>query len=233
MENLINNYSQVLDSANIFVVLGVAFIGGILASLTPCVYPVIPITVGFIGGGSGGSKKRGFILSISYVLGLAIVYAAMGLFASLSGQLFGQISASPWANFLIAVICIVFALAMFEVIHIPVLALHYQPKKTGGLFTAFLVGAASALIVAPCSTPILGAILLYVATRQEVLFGAIVLFSYALGMSLLLVAIGTFSSVVHSLPKAGPWMQKIQKGFGILLFLAGLYFLYQMVIFWN
>jgi thiol:disulfide interchange protein DsbD len=224
MESLINNY---------FVVLGVAFIGGILASLTPCVYPVIPITVGFIGGGSGGSKKRGFILSLSYVLGLAIVYASLGLFASLTGQLFGQMSASPWANLLIGVICIVFGLAMFEVIHIPALALHYQPKTTGGLFTAFLVGAASALIVAPCSTPILGAILLYVATKQEVLFGATVLFSYALGMSLLLVIIGTSSSALHSLPKAGSWMRKIQKGFGVLLFLAGLYFLYLMVMYWN
>lgn len=233
MESLINNFSQVLNSGNIFVVLGVAFLGGVAASLTPCVYPVIPITVGFIGGGSGGSKKRGFILSLSYVLGLAIVYASLGLFASLTGQLFGQISASPWANFLIAVICIVFGLVMFEVIHIPALALHYHPKKTGGLFTAFLVGAASALIVAPCSTPILGAILLYVATKQEVLFGAIVLFSYALGMSLLLVIIGTSSSVLHSLPKAGSWMRKIQKGFGVLLFLAGLYFLHLMVMYWN
>jgi thiol:disulfide interchange protein DsbD len=233
MENLINNFSQILDSANILMVLGVAFLGGVLTSFTPCVYPVIPITVGFIGGGSGGSKRRGFILSVSYVLGLAIVYSAMGLFASLSGRLFGQMSASPWANLLIAVICIIFALTMFDVIHIPALALHYQPKKTGGIFTAFLVGAASALVVAPCSTPVLGAVLVYVATKQDVVFGAAVLFSYALGMSLLLVIIGTFSSVIHSLPKAGHWMQKIQRGFGVLLLLVGMYFLYQMVLFWN
>jgi thiol:disulfide interchange protein DsbD len=233
MENLVNNFSQVLDSANFMVVLGVAFLGGVLASFTPCVYPVIPITVGFIGGGSGGSKTRGFILSISYVLGLAFVYSAMGLLASLTGQLFGQISASPWVNFLIANICIVFALAMLDVIHIPALALHYHPKKKGGIVTAFLVGAASALIASPCSTPILGTILLYVATKQEVVFGAALLFSYALGMSVLLVVIGTFSSALHSLPKAGPWMQKIQKGFGVLLLLVGEYFLFQMGLFWN
>ena len=221
-----------LDSANFLIVLGVAFLGGVFASFTPCVYPVIPITVGFIGGGSGGSKKRGFILSVSYVLGLAVVYSAMGLFASLSGQLFGQISASPWANFLIANICIVFALAMFDVIKIPALALHYQPKKTGGIFMAFLVGAAAALITSPCSTPILGTILLYVATKQEIVFGALLLFSYALGMGLLLIVIGTSSSALSSLPKAGPWMQKIQKGFGVLLLLVGEYFLFQMGMFW-
>lgn len=232
MESLVNNFSQILDSANFIVVLGVAFLGGILASFTPCVYPVIPITVGFIGGGSGGSKTRGFILSIFYVLGLASVYTSMGLFASLSGQLFGQISSSPWVNFLIANICIVFALAMFDVIHIPALALHYQPKKTGGIGTAFLVGAASALITSPCSTPILGTILLYVATKKEVFFGASMLFSYALGMGLLLVVIGTFSSTLSSLPKAGVWMVKIQKGFGVLLLLTGEYFLFQMGLLW-
>jgi thiol:disulfide interchange protein len=157
----------------------------------------------------------------------------MGLFASLTGQLFGRMSASPWINFLIANICIVFALAMLDVIHIPALALHYQPKKTGGITTAFFVGAAAALVTSPCSTPILGTILLYVATKQKIIFGASLLFSYALGMGVLLVVIGTSSSVIRSLPRAGPWMQKIQKGFGILLLLVGEYFLFQMGIFWD
>ena len=233
MESLVNNFSQALHSANFMIVLGVAFLGGILASFTPCVYPLIPITVGFIGGGSGGSKKRGFFLSLSYVLGLAVVYSAMGLFASLTGQFFGQIAVNPWANFLVGNVCILFALAMLDVIHMPVLALQYHPKKKGGIVTAFLVGAASALVASPCSTPILGTILLYVATKQEVVFGASLLFCYALGMGTLLIVIGTSSSAISSLPRAGHWMGKTQKAFGVLLLLVGEYFLFQMGLFWN
>lgn len=205
-----------------------AFAGGVLIGFTPCVYPVLPITVGYIGGRSRGSRAQGFFLSLSYVLGMAVTYAALGSVAALSGRVFGQAAASPAANIVVGNVCILMALSLFDVFHVPVPAFLAGPSPgriRGGPAGAFLVGLASGLVVGPCTAPVLGSLLVYVGARQNVLFGTSLLFVFALGMGFLILVVGTFTGLLASLPRAGKWTEIVRKGFGAFLILAGEYFL--------
>ena len=227
MQSLLSSFDAYLSAGSVLSY-AAAFVGGVLISFTPCVYPVLPITVGYIGGRSQGVKGKGFFLSVSYVLGMAITYAALGTAAALTGRVFGQAAASPVANIVVGNICILMALSLFDVFHMPVPAfLSGAPtgEKRRGILGAFGIGLASGLVVGPCTAPVLGALLVYVGARKNVLFGTSLLFVFALGMGFLLVLIGTFSGLLASLPKSGRWTEAVRKGFGVLLILAGEYFL--------
>jgi len=227
LKSLLENY---LNSGNLLAY-AVVFVGGILISFTPCVYPIIPITVGYIGGRAAGKKWHGFTLSLFYVLGMAIVYSAMGAIASLTGRLFGQISSSPIAFFVVGNICILLALSMLDVFYLPMPAFlsKIQPKgRAGGFIGSVMVGMASGLVVGPCTAPVLGVLFTYVYTRQNVIFGVSLMFFFALGMGVLLIVLGTFSALLGSLPKAGKWMNTVKKVFGFILIGVGEYFLIQM-----
>lgn len=227
MQELTSSFQGYLQAGSALAYLAV-FAGGVLISFTPCIYPVLPITVGYIGSRSGGSRGRGFFLSVSYVLGMAIVYAALGSVAALSGRVFGQVAASPLANVLVGNVCILMALSLFDLFHLPTpsfLSGDGTGKDRGGIAGAFAVGAVSGLIVGPCTAPVLGALLLFVGTRQNVLFGASLLFVFALGMGMLLLLAGTFTGFLASLPRSGRWLEAVKKGFGIFLILVGEYFL--------
>ncbi len=203
-----------------------AYAAGILVSFTPCVYPVIPITVAYIGGRSVGSRGRAFWLSLCYVLGMAAVYAGLGLFASLTGRLFGAISSHPFTLIIIANICILFGLSMFDVIRLPTVGVQQgNSKKPAGFLGAFLIGMGSGLVVGPCTTPVLGAILVYVAKQGSALYGSALLFVFALGIGTLFLLIGTFAGIAANLPKSGAWLERVKQVFGGVLILAGEYFL--------
>jgi thiol:disulfide interchange protein DsbD len=229
IENLTSNLEVAIQSAPLFAIL-ISLLAGIATSFTPCVYPLIPITVGFIGAKSK-TRLRGFYLSLMYVIGLAIVYSSLGAFAALSGKLFGQIQTNPWAHLVVANICIFFGLAMLDVINIQFTWFSRftatENKSKGGL-SAILLGGSSALIAAPCAAPVLGILLTYVGTKQNIFLGISMLFSFAFGMGFLLILIGTFTGLITSLPRSGFWMVKIKKGFGILMILVGEYFLIKM-----
>ena len=227
MQGLLSSFETYLHAGSVLSY-GAAFVGGLLISFTPCVYPVLPITVGYIGGRSRGAKGRGFFLSISYVMGMALTYAALGTVASLTGGVFGQAAASPAANIVVANVCILMALSLFDVFHVPVPSFLPALPSGGnrrGMVGAFGIGLASGLVVGPCTAPVLGALLVYVAARQNVLFGTSLLFVFALGMGFVLVLIGTFSGLLANLPKSGRWTEAVRKGFGFLMILAGEYFL--------
>jgi len=206
-----------------------AFGAGVLVSFSPCVYPLLPITIGYIGAGEQKHRLQAFFNSLIYVLGMAITYSVLGVFASLTGKLFGEISSSPVSFFVIGNICILFGLSMlglFE-LHVPDFFLN-RMKKNKSRFSIFLLGVASGLIVGPCTAPVLGTILVYVATKQNLFYGVFLLFSFAYGMGALLILTGTFSGLLMSLPKKGRWMHTIEIIGGILLILAGEYFLINM-----
>ena len=227
MQNLLHSFEAYLQAGSVLTYAAV-FAGGVLISFTPCVYPVLPITVGYIGGRSQGSKAKGFFLSISYVLGMAAMYAALGSVAALTGRVFGRTAASPVTNIVIGNICILMALSLLDVFHVPLPGFSGRGstgKGRGGAIGAFTMGLLSGLVVGPCTAPVLGTLLLYVGARQNILFGTSLLFVFALGMGFLLLVAGTFTGLLANLPKSGRWTETVKKGFGVFLILAGEYFL--------
>jgi len=213
-----------------------AFCGGVLASFTPCTYPMMPITVAFIGGKANGSRWRGFTLSIFYVLGMAVIYSALGAFAAMSGQLFGTLTANRWTYLLVGNVCLFFGLAMLEAVPLspPAFLNRLQVKDMRGhdILTSVLLGGASALVVSTCTTPILGVLLTLVATRQDVAWGIGMLFAFAYGLGSLVIIVGTFTGLLTSLPRSGVWMRRVQRFFGVIMILAAEYFFIKTGEFW-
>jgi thiol:disulfide interchange protein DsbD len=226
MESLFANIEPIIRSNPALAFVAV-FIAGVFVGFTPCVYPVIPITLGYIGAKSVGQKWKGFFLSLVYVLGIAVTYALLGAAASLSGKLFGQVGSSPISYFVIANICLLLGLAMLGVFSFPPISIAGPkvPTAQGGYFGAFMVGLLSGLIMGPCTAPVLAAILVYVGTKQNVVYGFSLLFVFGYGMGFLLILLGTFTGLLSSMPKSGRWLEWIKKGFGWILILTAEYFL--------
>jgi len=207
----------------------IAFLGGLATSFTPCAYPILPVTVGYLGSRAAGSRGGTVLLSAAYALGMALTYAALGMAAALTGQVFGEATAHPLSYLVAGNVCILLSLALFDVFQVPTPAffsrLSGAGSRSGGAGGAFLVGAVSGIIVGPCTAPVLGGVLLYVGSRGNPLFGATLLFTFALGMALPLVALGTFGGLLGRLPRSGAWLVRVKKGFGVVLLLAGEYLL--------
>jgi cytochrome c-type biogenesis protein len=209
------------------------FAAGVATSLTPCVYPMIPITAGVLGGAgaAGRSKRQTVLLTLLYVTGLALVYASLGMVAGLTGSLFGAVSANRWAYFTIGNLLLVFALAMLDVI--PVAA----PQKlvawaarigTGSYPGAFFMGATSGLVAAPCGAPAFAAVLTFVAATRSGVLGFTYLFVFSLGMTALLIAVGLSSGMLARLPRSGRWLLFVKRASGVLLLAVAEYYFIQM-----
>ena len=205
------------------------FVAGLVTSLNPCIYPMIPITAGTLAGvnAQGRTRRRTVGLTVTYVSGLALFYALLGMIAGMSGSLFGTIGASYWARLVIGNLLLVFALAMLEVIPIrlPTRLAAWAGGLGGGSYPAvFLLGATSGLVAAPCGAPAFAAVLTWVATTHSAVLGFIYLFIFSLGMSALLVVVGLFSGTLSALPRAGAWMSWIKKAAGVVLLLMAEYY---------
>jgi thiol:disulfide interchange protein DsbD len=210
----------------------VAFLFGLLSSLTPCVYPVIPITVAYIGSRSEGQgRMRGLSLSLVFVLGLAVVYSVLGAASAKAGAAFGSLTQTPWVGLPIALLFYALALSMFNLFEFKTpgslttrIEMTKQKGKGKGYLGAFLIGALSGLVASPCIGPLILAILVVVAATGSVALGFLYLFAFALGMGVLFVVIGTFSGILASLPKSGSWMDGVRVAFGALILTASFYF---------
>ena len=222
-----------VESGNVLAFV-LVFVAGVLTSFTPCVYPVIPLTVGYIGAASGKSKLQGFTLSLAYVLGMAVVYTSIALILKFVFAKFfvvGAFSSSVWANLIIANLCLVFALGMLGVfeIKIPDFITRRLPQggSVRGYIGAFLVGAVSGLIVGPCTGPVLGAILTVTSTSGSVIYAGTLMFVFSLGLGFLILIVGIFAGLIAALPKGGVWMVAVKVFFGILLLVTAEYFLFK------
>ena len=214
---------------NPLVAAALLFAAGIVTSLNPCIYPMIPITAGALAGVdvTGRTRRRTVGLTLTYVSGLALFYALLGMIAGMTGSLFGTIGASFWARLVIGNLLLVFALALLEVIpvRLPARLAAWAGGLGGGSYPAvFLLGATSGLVAAPCGAPAFAAVLTWVATTRSAVLGFLYLFIFSLGMSALLVVVGLFSGTLSALPRAGAWMTWIKKGAGVVLLLMAEYY---------
>jgi thiol:disulfide interchange protein DsbD len=233
------DFSRLTDqlNGNPVLALGLLFLGGMLTSLTPCIYPMIPITAAIVGGSQAGvapgtRRFRPIALSLVYALGLSTVYAALGLVAGMSGTIFGTISSNPWLYFAMANLLIVAALSMLDVftIRMPAWVLSRASSAgTGGTYSGALVmGGMSGLVAAPCSAPVMAAVLTWVTTTRSAVLGFIYLFVFSLGMCTLLVAVGASSGFLARMPRAGAWMLWIKRIFALVMIGVAEYYLMKM-----
>ena len=229
-----------LLSGNPAIALPLVFAGGVLTSLTPCIYPMIPITVAIVGGteaGTGvgqarGARWRPLLLTLTYVMGLALVYSALGLFAGLSGTLFGSVSTNPWLYFAMANLLVLAALAMLDVLPVRIPSALIQRAATAGTAGRFsgalVMGAMSGLVAAPCSAPVMAAVLTWVSATRSALLGFLYLFVFSLGMCTLLVVVGLSSGTLARLPRAGMWMVWVKRAFALVMLGVAEYYLVKM-----
>ena len=211
----------------------IVFAGGVLVSFSPCVYPLLPASLSYIGVTASKSKSQGFILSLVYVTGLAFVYSMLGMISALSGSLFGMVSVHPLTRIVVGGIFIVFGFSLLGLF--PIRTIDFSPKfrtneRKKALGKVFLLGASSGLVISPCTSPVLGSILVIVATKGSLVYGTTLLLTFAYGVGFIFILGGTCSAILLNLPKVGEWMSKINKFCAAILIGAGLYFLITSII---
>jgi len=223
-------WSARLANAPFLLQLALAFFGGLLLNLTPCVYPMIPITIGYFGAQSGGRMSKTFGLAVLYVLGLALVYSSLGVLAARTGTLFGSALQSPIVVGLVALILFVFALSMFGLFTIqpPQFLMQRSGAKKGGL-GALGMGALLGVVAAPCVGPVVAALLTYVGTKGDALLGFSLFFALSLGLGLPYLFLGLLGGTIKSLPRSGAWLERSKKIFAVPLLLAALFYGYTAV----
>ncbi len=213
----------ILRDAGFWANLAFFFVAGLGLALTPCVLPMIPILSGIIAGqGHKASHARGFALSLAYVLGMAVTYAAAGIAAGLTGTLLSAALQNAWVLGAFALVFVVLSFSMFGFyeLQLPTALQSRLSEESGHLrggrgVGVFAMGALSALIVGPCVAAPLAGALLYIGQTGDAVLGGTALFVMALGMGAPLIAVGTAGGSL--LPKTGPWMEGVKKGFGVLL----------------
>ena len=193
------------------------FLAGMGASLTPCVFPMIPITMAIIGA-KGGGKARGFALSTMLVLGMAVTYTTLGVLAAKGGAVFGAAAQKPAFLIPMALLFAAFALSLFGAFEIalpPSLAARLQGDGSRkGFGGAFLMGLVLGPLSAPCVGPVIGAVRVGIAQQGDMWLGGLQLFVFALGMGVLFLVVGTFSA---ALPKSGEWLTRFKQGMGLVV----------------
>ncbi len=203
------------------------FIGGLALNLTPCVYPLIPITISYFAGQST-DRRRGLVWrAVIYVLGMAITYSVLGLLAAFTGELLGSALQNPWVLIFIAVVLIGLALSMFGLYEIRIpqsLALLGGKNRTGYLGT-LLMGLTVGLIAAPCIGPFVLGLLTYVGNLGDPYMGFLMFFVLALGLGIPFLVLGIFSGAITHLPRSGAWMVWVRNLFGFVLIGMAIYFL--------
>lgn len=203
------------------------FLGGLALNLTPCVYPLIPITIGYFGGQAQGKKGPLLAHSLLYVLGMAVTYSVLGTLAALTGSLFGEALRYPAVLIGIAAVMAGLALSMFDVyeFRLPGFLNRMAGASRKGFFGTFLMGLTVGVVAAPCIGPFILGLLTYVGDRGSVLLGFWLFFLLALGLGAPFVALAFFSGSLSSLPRSGGWMVWVRKIFGFILLAMAVYFL--------
>lgn len=204
------------------------FLGGIVTSIGPCNVAMIPLIISYIGGSRDLPQKRTFAISLVFTIGLSITFMLLGVIAAFVGSMFG--GSSRWWYYLVGIVCILIGLQIFGVFHLEVpqwMNALREKVKTKGLLGALMLGLVSGLVSSQCATPVLAAILTYVmAQKSGMLYGAALLFIYALGRGVPIIIAGTFTGVVKRLLQWGSWSVWIERASGLIIILVGFYFIW-------
>jgi cytochrome c biogenesis protein CcdA len=212
---------------------GASYLGGVIATASPCILASIPLVIGYVGGYAGGNKKQALIYSLIFVVGLALVMSVLGAMAALMGTMFGDVG-TYW-YFVVAVILMVMGLQLAGIIKLKLGGdtQKFLPQRTG-LLGALILGMLFGLVLSPCASPVLAVILTLAAVQGKVVYGSTLLFAYALGQGSLIILAGTFTGVINNFlqsrgAKAGAVLQQVA---GCLLFFVGAYIFFQGVRSW-
>ncbi len=220
-----DKFSAALASSGPLVAAGIAFASGLATSATPCVWPMIGITVSVFGAQEAKSRAQGAALSAAFVLGMAVLFTVLGVGAAKSGALFGAMLSNKYIVGFIAAVLLALAASMFGAYELALpSSLNNRLATVGGIGYggAFTLGLVTSLIAAPCTGPVMSALLIYIATTGNVVVGSAMMFTFALGLGVPFFLVGTFAV---SLPKGGSWMLGVKWFFGVMLTVLALYFL--------
>ena len=203
------------------------FLGGLALNLTPCVYPLIPITMGYFGGQATGKKGKRLLMALFYVLGIAVVNSLLGTLAALSGTLLGSLMTNPFILIVIALILIALALSMFGVyeFELPAFLTNLGGTVKSGYVGSLVMGLTMGIVAAPCIGPFVIGLLTYVATTGNPALGFAMFFTLSLGLGLPFLFLAFFSSQIGKLPRSGEWMVGVRIIFGLILVGMAFYFL--------
>lgn len=208
--------------------LALAYIFGVLSSLTPCVYPLIPVTLAVCGAKEHCDRLRRMAVVSSYVGGIALTYTLLGVISAQSGSLFGSLLANRWATLALVAFLIFLAFYVLDLFNIPAFSRAQTWASRiggGGARGAFLMGTVSGVVAAPCIGPVLIVILGVAASSSSAWRGGALLFSYSLGLGTIFIILGIFSSLLHHLPKSGVWLRGVKFLIASALFGVAVYFI--------
>ncbi len=221
-----NAIASTLEKSGLLLSLLIVFFGGLMLNLTPCVYPLIPITVGYFGGQSEGRIGKLFLLGTLYVLGMALTYSVVGVVTSLSGAVFGTLLQNKFVIIGIALLFVALSLSQFGVYEfkLPDSLVAKAGSAKSGTFGAFFMGLTMGIVAAPCVGPFVLGMVTYVAAKGDPYYGLLMFFVMALGLGLPYLILALFSGKIKRLPRAGNWMEGIKHVFGFLLLAMAIYF---------
>lgn len=212
--------SKFIEEEGMVLALLLIFAGGLALNLTPCVYPLIPITISYFGAQGGGSKFQSIMMGVFYALGMAVTYSTLGVVAASTGSLLGNALQNPFVIAFVALILVTLGLSMFGMYEIRVpqkLALAGN-KNRSGLIGSLLMGLLVGLIAAPCIGPFVLSLLLYVAKIADPFLGFLLFFVLAMGLGFPYIFLAAFSNTLSKLPRSGEWMEGVKIIFGLILF---------------
>jgi thiol:disulfide interchange protein DsbD len=214
------NVEQLTSHYGWLLTFGYCFVMGLAMNLTPCVYPMIPITVSYFGGMSEQNSRRAPFMALLFVLGMAVSYSALGVFAAMTGRLFGAELGNPWVVGFVSIVLIGMALSMFGVFQMTAssntLTAISDIRDRLGAVGALFFGLTIGVVMAPCVGPFLTGLLTYVAAHRDPLLGFWMFFTLAMGMGLPYLILGTFSGGLKALPRPGPWMVWLEHVFAFV-----------------
>jgi thiol:disulfide interchange protein DsbD len=209
--------------------LGASFLAGVLVSFSPCIFPLIPITLGVVGATAVNSRAKGFLTSAVFVLGIAVIYTILGVAAALFNVVLEKFFVNPVTYIFLGLFFFAMGLSLLGVIKINFFSFTHNYAHKPTYPSIFVLGLISGLSIIPCNFPVLGSILTLISLKKDVAYGALALLLFSLGYGSILIILGTFTSLIAKLPKRNKIVIIIHKFVGIVMLLVGVYFFLKFI----